>query len=90
MNQWGERLKVAANPTAMAGIVFPAVEIHQNTQAIRAQTRDAVTTKQMEYYRWVATRGWRELWALVRLAFAPDFRDDIDRIVAEVQSEGEP
>lgn len=160
MTQWSERLKVAANLTAIAGIVFLVAEIRQNTQAIRAQTRDAVTAKQMEYYGWVATspelaavlqkgntlglaeldlargeyhmysyavqgilreyensfyqhrvglfdddefevrlvkartgfttRGWRELWALVRLAFAPDFRDEIDRIVADVESEGEP
>lgn len=160
MNPWNERLTVVANLAVIAGIVFLAAEIRQNTQAIRAQTRDSVTGKQMEYYGWVATspelaavlqkgntlglaqldldsgeyhmyayavqgilreyensfyqhrvglfddeefevrlvklrtgfttRGWRELWALVRLAFAPDFRDEIDRIVAELQSEGEP
>lgn len=160
MNQWSERVRVAANLTAIAGIVFLAAEIRQNTQSIRAQTRDAVTGKQMEYYGWVATspelaavlhkgntlglaeldrdsgeyhmytyavqgilreyensyyqhrvglfddeefevrlvkfrvgmatRGWRELWASIRLAFAPEFRDEIDRIVTEFQGEGEP
>ena len=33
----------------------------------------------------MATRGWRELWASVRLTFARDFRAEIDRIVTEVQ-----
>ena len=159
MGRWNERLTVAANLAVIAGIVFLAAEVRQNTQAIRAQTRDSVTEKQMEYYGWVATnpqlaavfakgnslgvseldreggeyhmytyavqgilreyensyyqyrqglfsdqefevrldrwrvgmatRGWQEVWATARLAFAPAFRAEIDRIVTEVQGEVE-
>ena len=155
MSRWKGRLEIVANLAVIAGIVFLAMEIRQNTQAIRAQTRDSVTAKQMEYYGWVATnpelarvlakgnslglsgldtelgerhmytygvqgilreyensyyqyeeglftteefevrldrwktgmatKGWQEVWAGARLAFAPRFRAEIDRIVAEVQ-----
>ena len=36
------------------GIIFLAVEIRQNTQAIQAETRDSITEKQMEHMGWVA------------------------------------
>ena len=160
MSQLNQRLTFAANLAVIAGIVLLAAEIRQNTQAVRAQTRDSVTAKQMEYYGWVATnqelaavlakgntlglsgldresgemhmytyavqgilreyensyyqyreglfsdsefevrldrwrvgmatKGWQELWTSVRLAFAPDFRAEIDRIVAEARGEVEP
>lgn len=55
MKDWNERLTIVANLAVVAGIVFLAAEVRQNTQAIRAQTRDSITEKQMEYYGWVAT-----------------------------------
>lgn len=137
-------------------LIFLAVELQQNTQAIQAQTRDSITEKQMTYLGWLATspelaavnakvesgdagalsdverqhwqgfaggrlREWensfyqnerglfsqdefevrrqlwrstlaqglrsgayRDFWALARDSFAPSFRAEIDRIVAEV------
>jgi hypothetical protein len=52
LNQW---LTLVANLSVVAGIVFLAAEMRQNTAAIQAQTRDSITEKQMEYYGWVAT-----------------------------------
>ena len=156
MNKLNERLTLIANLSVVAGIVFLALELQQNTQAIQAQTRDSITEKQMTYLGWRATspelaavvakvrsagmdsltdaefsqwqayvfglmrewensfyqyerglftqgefearrQGWRnqmsirpdagpfrELWANGRGAFAPNFREVIDQIVAEV------
>lgn len=55
MSRLNERLTFVANLAVIAGILLLAAEMRQNTQAIRAQTRDSVTGKQMEYYGWVAT-----------------------------------
>ena len=52
LNQW---LTLVANLSVVAGILFLAVELRQNTAAIRAQTRDALTEKQMEIVGWQAT-----------------------------------
>jgi hypothetical protein len=150
-------LTLVANLSVVAGIVFLAAEMRQNTAAIQAQTRDGITAKQMEYLSWRATspelatvlhkvdsigwgslsgpeshqwRGhvaaqfrewensqyqyeqglfneedyvarrerwravltdrppsasWREFWEVARSDFAPSFRAEIDRIVAEVE-----
>jgi hypothetical protein len=48
-------LTLVANLSVVAGIVFLAAELRQNTAAIRAQTRDSITEKQMEYLGWQAT-----------------------------------
>ncbi len=42
-----ERLTLIANLSVVVGIIFLAVELRQNTQAIEAQTRDSLTEKQM-------------------------------------------
>ena len=55
MNKLNERLALIANLSVVAGIVFLAVELQRNTEAIEAQTRDSMTEKQMEYYGWIAT-----------------------------------
>jgi hypothetical protein len=52
LNQW---LTLVANVSVVAGIVFLAVEMRLNTDAIQAQTRDSITEKQMEFSSWVAT-----------------------------------
>ena len=41
-----ERLTLIANLSVVVGIIFLAVELQQNTQAIQAQTRDSLTEKQ--------------------------------------------
>ena len=55
MNKLNERLTLIANISVVLGIIFLAVELQQNTQAIQAQTRDSITEKQMETLSWVAT-----------------------------------
>ncbi len=55
MNKLNERRTLIANLSVVVGIIFLAVELSQNTQAIQAQTRDSVTEKQMTYYGWLAT-----------------------------------
>ena len=55
MNKLNERLTLIANLSVVAGIVFLALELQQNTQAIQAQTRDSITEKQMTYLGWRAT-----------------------------------
>ena len=152
MNKLNERLTLIANISVVFGILFLAVELQKNTQAIQAQTRDSITEKQMTYLGWVATsselaavaeaieesgdpsidgaagRQWRSYaagqmrefensfyqyerglfteaelesrrsrwrgvmtldayqawWMRLRVNFAPSFRAEIDRIVAEV------
>lgn len=49
----------------MLGIIFLAVELQQNTQAIQAQTRDSISEKQMEFYGWVTNN--RDLAEVVQL-----------------------
>ena len=152
MNKLNERLTLIANISVVLGIIFLAVELQQNTQAVQAQTRDSISEKQMDYtlqisgnrdladvyqrgnnvglegleqpeqtmYRltvaaifrefensfyqyerglfteeeflartqfWrdrMRTRGYRSYWDALRQTFAPSFRAEIDRIVAEV------
>jgi len=48
-------LTLVANLSVVAGIVFLAAEMRQNTQAIQAQTRDSITEKQMEFLLSVGT-----------------------------------
>ena len=149
-----ERLTLIANISVVLGIIFLAVELRQNTQAIQAQTRDSLTEKQMQYMLSIAANpelaevwiqgtvegesvwadslgaagmydtlmqaifrewenshyqyerglftedefqgrlttwrfsmagpGYRDVWMRTRERFAPSFRAEIDRIVAEV------
>jgi hypothetical protein len=42
--------------------------------------------------RWtvgLAFKGWQDQWAASRLGFSPEFRAEIDRIIAELQGEAE-
>ena len=55
MNKLNERLTLIANLSVVAGIIFLAAELKQNTQAIQAQTRDSITEKQMTWAGWIAT-----------------------------------
>ena len=51
----GQKITILANVGVIVGIVFLAVEMRLNTQAIRSQTRDSITEKQMMYIGWSAT-----------------------------------
>ena len=55
MSKLNERVTLVTSVSVIAGIVFLAAEMRQNTQAIEAQTRDAITEKQMTYLGWIAT-----------------------------------
>ena len=145
-------LTLVANLSVVFGIIFLAAEMRQNTEAIQAQTRDAITEKQMTFLASVYTNldvadiyqrgasgedlatpaegwiysmavgaqfrewensfyqyerglfsgeefegrrgrwrsnlrmsGYRRIWANIREGYAPSFRDEIDRMVAEVE-----
>ena len=52
LNKW---LTLLANLGVLAGIIFLAMELQQNSKMMEAQTRDSITEKQMEMYGWVAT-----------------------------------
>ena len=57
MNKPNERLTLIANLSVVVGIIFLAVELQQNTQAVEAQTRDSITSKQMEFSHTISTRS---------------------------------
>ena len=48
LNEW---LALVGNLGVIAGIIFLAVELRQNTDMTRAQTRDSMTGKQMDFYQ---------------------------------------
>ena len=52
INTW---LTLLANVGVLIGIVFLALEIQQNTEIVKAQTRDTVTQKQVEWLRDIGT-----------------------------------
>lgn len=51
LDRW---LSWLANVGVIAGIVFLAIEIRQNTDMIRSQTRDSITEKQLTLFEWFA------------------------------------
>ena len=55
MSKINEQLTLVANLAVVIGIVFLAVEVRQNTQSVRAQTRSSLTEQQMQFAEWVAT-----------------------------------
>ena len=52
LDRW---LSLLANVGVIAGIVFLAVEIRQNTEMVESQTRDSITEKQIPVFEWYAT-----------------------------------
>jgi hypothetical protein len=63
-----------ANIGVIAGIVFLAIEIRQNTEMVRSQTRDSITEKQIAVFEWFAasTENSRIRMEGGRLALDPD------------------
>lgn len=51
LDRW---LSWLANIGVIAGIAFLAIEIRQNTEMIRSQTRDSITEKQLTLFGWFA------------------------------------
>lgn len=47
LNHW---FTLIANVGVLIGIIFLALELRQNTEMMKAQTRDAMTEKQMGFY----------------------------------------
>ncbi len=47
LNKW---LTLLGNLGVILGIIFLAMEIQQNTNMMQAQTRDAITEKQLTFY----------------------------------------
>jgi hypothetical protein len=87
MSKLNDRLTLFANLSVVAGVVFLAVEMRQNTEAIRAQTRDSITEKQMEFSGWIATN--RDLAdVLVRGNEGYDELQDADRIMFDFAIHG--
>ena len=52
LDRW---LSLLASVGVIAGIVFLAIEIRQNTEMVRSQTRDSITEKQIAVFEWFAT-----------------------------------
>jgi len=50
LSKLNESLTLLANIGVIAGIVFLAVEVQQNTSMMQAQTRDAMTEKLVDWY----------------------------------------
>jgi hypothetical protein len=79
MKKLNESLMLVANLSVVLGIIFLGVELRQNTRAIQAQTRDAITDKQMDYYALTATdRPLAEL--VVRIRNDDVSVDDLDAV----------
>jgi hypothetical protein len=64
LNEW---LTLLANVGVLVGIIFLALEMRQNTDMTRAQTRDAMTEKQLDFYSVVLENPEiAEVWTLMR------------------------
>lgn len=50
-------LNLSTSIAVIMGIVFLGLEIRQNTEMMKSQTRDAISEKQMMFSEWVATES---------------------------------
>lgn len=55
MSKTTDWMNLSASIAVIMGIVFLGLEIRQNTDMMRSQTRDAISEKQMMFSEWVAT-----------------------------------
>lgn len=55
MNKVSNWMNFSASVAVIIGILFLALEIRQNTNMMRSQTRDSISEKQMMFSEWVAT-----------------------------------
>ena len=52
-----EWMNLSASIAVILGIVFLGLEIRQNTEMMKSQTRDSISEKQMMFSEWVATES---------------------------------
>lgn len=55
MSKVSNWMNFSASVAVIMGIIFLGLEIRQNTEMMRSQTRDAISEKQMMFSEWVAT-----------------------------------
>ena len=55
MSKASDWMNLSASIAVIMGILFLGLEIRQNTEMMRSQTRDAISEKQMMFSEWVAT-----------------------------------
>lgn len=55
MNKQHDWMNLSASIAVIIGIVFLGLEIRQNTEMMKSQTRDSISEKQMMFSEWVAT-----------------------------------
>ncbi len=71
INEW---VSLLANIGVIGSLIFLGLELRQNTDMIQSQTRDAMTEKQMQFYRGLYENDdVADLWVLAR-----NFPDDIE------------
>lgn len=57
MKKASDWMNLSASIAVILGIVFLGLEIRQNTEMMKSQTRDAISEKQMMFSEWVATES---------------------------------
>ncbi len=55
MSKATDWMNLSASVAVIMGLVFLGMEISQNTEMMRSQTRDSISEKQMMFSEWVAT-----------------------------------
>jgi len=55
MKKGSDWMNLSATIAVILGIVFLGLEIRQNTDMMKSQTRDSISEKQMMFSEWVAT-----------------------------------
>jgi len=55
MTKTSDWMNLSASIAVIMGILFLGLEIRQNTEMMRSQTRDSISEKQMMFSEWVAT-----------------------------------
>ena len=55
MSKASDWVNWSASVAVILGIVFLGMEINQNTEMMKSQTRDSISEKQMMFSEWVAT-----------------------------------
>jgi hypothetical protein len=74
-----ELLTLTANIAVVAGIIFLGIELQQNTAMTRAQTRDAMTQKQMDFYsRVIDDSDVAKIWTFSRADSFPYESDSVE------------
>jgi hypothetical protein len=85
MSKLNERLTLVANLSVVAGIVFLAAEMRQNTQAIQAQTRHAMSEMQIEVYGYLSNPDLADV--AVRGTPGRDALNRLDRVLYGYQAQ---